>query len=412
MKNIGIIGAGVSSLHLGIRLIQAGHKATLYSPVNAEQIAQSRMTNSVSHQFDTVLREREMGLEYWDESNCRVSQGHHHFINSHQGEPLFFWGTFNGYGKAVDYRMYLPRLMQTFEEQGGLIEYSTVTANELSDLAERHDLIAIGTGKSKDGFADLFPRVDHLSVHKEPARLICCGLYKGVRDADPCGVTISISVGHGELIEIPMQSMSGAVTVLLFENIRGGDMEDLMTLSYEESPERFNQIILQKLKKHHTSTYDRVDHALFGLTRSQDLLQGALLPITRECYTKLANGKYAIATGDLRVTMDPVNGQGANLASYGACALADEIIAAGDTELDEDFCKHYEKTTAYRVEGTVNFNNAILNPQAQLFQLLQAMAANRKIADDFTSRFSRPETAWWDILQSPELTEDYITSFN
>ncbi len=412
MKNIGIIGLGVSSLHLGIKLLQSGIKVTIYSPKTADEITNAPMLNSVSHQFDTVMREREMGIEFWNESNCRVTQGHHHFINTHQGDPLFFWGTFDGYGRAIDYRLYLPRLMQVFEELGGSLKYSSVSVSELDDCADDHDLIAIGVGKSNEGFADLFPKIDTLSIHATPPRLICCGLYEGVNDASPCGVTISISVGHGELIEIPMRSMAGEVTVLLLENLPGGDMADLVNLSYTDSPEKFNDIILEKLKIHHTSTYDRVDKEKFGLTRKLDLLQGSLLPITRGCYSEIGNNKYAVAIGDLRVTMDPVNGQGANLASYGACALADHIIDAGDDNLDEVFCKAYEKATEYRVEGTVNFNNSILNPQPHLFHLLQVMSTNQKIADDFTSRFARPETVWWDILQSPEQTEGYISSFS
>lgn len=411
MKNIGIIGSGVSGLHLGINLVNQGVDATIYAAKKPEEIAASRMSNSVSHQFDTVLRERELEIEFWNEDNCRVSRGHHHFINTHQGDALFFWGSFDGYGKAVDYRLYLPKLMQTFEERGGKIIYQEPGIDALEELAHQYDLLAIGTGKGKDGFATLFPKIEHLSVHDKPARLICCGLYKGIRDADPCGVTISISVGHGELIEIPIESPQGPATVLLFENIPGGDMEDLVNLNYADNPRVFHETILEKLKTHHTSTYDRVVKEEFCLTRKLDLLQGSLVPITRESYASIGNNKFAIATGDLRVTMDPVNGQGANLASYGACVLADEIISAAESELDENFCKEYDKKTAYRVEGTVNFNNAILNPQPQLLQLLGAMSENRRIADDFTARFAKPETAWWDILCSAEQTGEYLKSF-
>lgn len=412
MKNIGIIGAGVSGLHLGIRLVQAGVKSTIYTPATAEDIAGSRMLNSVSHQFDTVLREREMGIEFWDEENCRVSRGHHHFINTHDGNPLFFWGNFDGYGKAIDYRMYLPRLMQAFEEQGGILDYRETSADDLESLAEQHDLLAIGVGKRNDGFAELFPKIDTLSLHSEPQRLLCCGLYKGIEDASPCGVTISISVGHGELIEIPIKSMEGDVTVLLLENRPDGELAELMKLSYDDDEDGFNNTILAALEKHHCSTFDRVDKNSFGLTRKLDLLQGALTPIIRSCYAPIKGDTCAVAIGDLRVTMDPVNGQGANLASYGACKLADHIIAAGESDLDDAFCREYEEATAHRVEGTVNFNNAILNPQPQLLKLLHCMSGNREICSDFTARFARPETVWWDILINEEQTDSYISSFN
>ena len=72
MNSIGIIGSGVSSLHLGIRLANADVPSVIYAKQTPEQIENGKMQNSVAHMNDTILREREMGIEFWNSSNCRV----------------------------------------------------------------------------------------------------------------------------------------------------------------------------------------------------------------------------------------------------------------------------------------------------------------------------------------------------
>jgi len=410
MTDIGIIGAGVSSLHLGIRLRNAGIAATIYAPKRPEAIAAGRMQNSVSHQPDTVAREREMDIEFWNETNCRVNLGHAHWVRADGVPPLEFWGDFEGYSRCVDYRLYLPRLMAEFERRGGHIVYQSPTPAAIDALYEIHDLLAIGVGKGNGGFADFFPRQEELSKHREPARLLCCGLYEGINDIDPLGVTVSVSVGHGELIVLPMEAQTGPNTALLFECRRDGDLEDLVGLDYQADPGAFHQRILAALETHHYSTFRRIDHERFRLARDCDLVQGSFTPVTRKPWVEIAHGRYAIAIGDLRCTMDPVTGQGANLASWGACVLGDHIIdSAGD--LDAGFCRSYEDAVAYRVAGTVNFNNAILDPEPYLPALLGAMSHNRAMCDDFTARFAQPDTIWFEILKDAETCDAYMASF-
>lgn len=410
MANIGIIGAGISSLHLGIRLRDAGVEATIYAPKRPEEIAAARLPNSVSHQADTIARERAMGIEFWNDGNCRINLGHEYWVRADGMPALEFWGDFAGYSRVVDYRLYLPRMMAEFERRGGRIVYRSPAPADIDPLYEKHDLLAIGVGKGNGGFADFFPRQEELSKHREPARLLCCGIYEGVNDTDPLGVTVSTSVGHGELIVLPIEAQTGQHTALLFECRPDGDMADLMTLDYAADPVAFHARILKIVETHHDSTYERIDRGRFRLARECDLLQGSFTPVTRKPCVEIADGRFAIATGDLHCTMDPVTGQGANLASYGAGVLADHIInAAGD--LDAAFCAGYEEAVAFRVAGTVNFNNAILEPAPYLPDLMYAMANNRPMCDDFTERFARPETIWFDILKDAETCERYMAGF-
>jgi hypothetical protein len=130
---------------------------------------------------------------------------------------------------VIDYRLYLPRLMEDFQERGG----ETV-------------------------------------------------IYHGVEYSEPKGVGVHLSLGQGELLELPITSREGFVTALLFENIPGGDLEVLADIRYEDDPDRFHRVVLDKLQEHYPMCFERIDRVSFGLQGPTDLLQGALTPVVCE----------------------------------------------------------------------------------------------------------------------------------
>ena len=79
------------------------------------------------------------------------------------------------------------------------------------------------------------------------------------------------------MIVIPTVTFDGVANALLMENVPGGDMEELATLSYDDNPKHFLSVLLGKLEKHHPTTYDRIDTTRFGLAQPQDLLQGGVV---------------------------------------------------------------------------------------------------------------------------------------
>ena len=90
MHDVGIVGGGISGLHLGIRLLDLGETATIYHPQTAAEIERGPMLNSVVHQYDTIQREQAMGIDFWNESNVRVGRGHDHCINIPGQPPMRF----------------------------------------------------------------------------------------------------------------------------------------------------------------------------------------------------------------------------------------------------------------------------------------------------------------------------------
>jgi len=401
MPNIGIVGAGIAGLHLGLMLRQHDVPVTIYTDKPAAQLANGRLLNSVAHHAPTIKREKALGVHFWPVEEYGYSC-HHHYVGGPQ--PLVFRGDFDEWSSAIDYRLYLPRLTEAFEERGGKVEVRMLQAQDVEPLAGRHDLLVVAAGRG--AFASLFPRRPELSPYERPQRVLSVGTYHGVAYSEPKGVTISASPGHGELLEIPMYTDAGFTTALLFENVPGGDLEILGRQRCDDDPRAYERLVLDKLAKHHPKTFERVDPATFELTGPLDILQGALVPTVRQDYAKLPNGKYALAIGDVHTVVDPVIGQGANSASHSAWVTGEEILA--DYGFDELFCQRVAARRADVVFGAAQWTNLMLAPPPDhLLRMFGAMYENKAIADEFTNNFDYPDRQWR-ILATAARTDEFL----
>jgi hypothetical protein len=133
-KRIAIVGAGVGGLHLGLYLRARGVDATIHTDRRPEEYAKLRLLNSVAHHSITVARESELGVDHWPVEQHGYYCHHHHFGGE---QPLFFRGDFKAPSRALDYRIYLKRLMQDFAERGGRIEYGELKSADIARVACR-----------------------------------------------------------------------------------------------------------------------------------------------------------------------------------------------------------------------------------------------------------------------------------
>lgn len=401
-KRIAIVGAGTAGLHLGLYLRQHGIEATLHTDRRPGDYAKSRLLNTVAHHSVTVARETQLGVNHWPTEDCGYYCHYHHFGGP---QPLFFRGDFRAPSRAVDYRIYLPRLMQDFEERGGHIVYGDIKADDVARLGETADLVVVCTGKGSLG--QMFELDAAHSPFDRPQRLLCVGLYRGVREEETRGVTLSVSPGAGELIDIPTLTFGGMAHALLMENVPGGDMEVLARLRYDDGPRDFLDTLLQKLETHHPTVYRRIDQAQFALANGPaDLLQGSVTPTVRKTQAALGHGKFAIALGDVQAVVDPLCGQGANMASYGAFVLGEAIVR--EPVFDERFCELVDLQRRDRILGATRWTNMFLQPPSpSLLQLVGTMSQNRALCDAFTDNFNRPEEQW-SRLASPARMQAWI----
>ncbi|MGX1102998.1 MULTISPECIES: styrene monooxygenase subunit StyA [Bradyrhizobium] len=393
-KSIGIVGAGIGGLHLALYLQQHGIQATVLTDRTPEQYASARLMNTVAHHSVTIARENELGVNHWDDA-ATIYHHHDHFFNF-PGNGLLFRGAFKKPSRAVDYRMYLPTLMKDFEHRGGSIEYASIQDDDIPALVSRFDLLVVSTGKGALG--RMFAHRPELSPYSQPQRLLCVGLYDGIDHGspggdDPRGVTLSVSPGHGEMIVIPTLSFSGMKTALLMENIPGGDMADLVSLNYDADPAAFRQTILDKLEKHHPHTYNRIDTHRFGLAQPLDLLQGAVVPTVRQSSVAFDGEKFAVALGDVHSVVDPLMGQGANIASYAAFELGKAIVET--VAFDARFVEEVDRARENRVFAAARWTNLMLRPPSEAMgRLILTMAQDRELCDEFTDNFNYPERQW------------------
>ena len=401
-KRIAIVGGGPGGLHLGLYLRDHEVDVTIHTDRRPEDYRTSRLPNTVAHHSVTVAREDALRVNHWPTDQFGYYCHYHYFGGEH---PLFFRGDFKSASRAVDYRIYLPQLMQDFQERGGRIEYGDLKADDVSRLAARSDLVVVCTGKGPLG--RLFEHDTAHSPFDRPQRMLCVGLYRGVAEEATRSVTLSVSPGQGELIDIPTLTFGGMAHALLMENVPGGDMEVLAQLRYDDDSRLFLDTVLAKLKVHHPTVYRRVDRSTFGLANGpNDLLQGGVTPTVRKTRVALGDGKFAIALGDVQAVVDPLCGQGANMASYGAFVLGEEIVR--QAVFDERFCELVDQRRGDRILGATRWTNMFLTPPSpDLMQLIGTMSQNRALCDEFTDNFNRPEEQW-NRLASPQRIQAWI----
>ncbi|HEX6290829.1 MAG TPA: styrene monooxygenase/indole monooxygenase family protein [Herpetosiphonaceae bacterium] len=403
MTNIGIVGAGVAGLQLGLYLRQHNIETTLYAERSPEQQFGSRLPALVARVGHTRERERQLGVNHWDGGNNEFGRLNV-YISGEQ--PLSFTGHASSPLIAVDMRIYLGRLQEDFVARGGHVVVGAVDASDLERLSEQHDLLVVAAGRG--GLLGVFPRIDELSPFDRPQRWIATGIFRGIR-ANPSSASVIFAPGHGEIFEFPIYSFEPNVTGLGIEAAPGSAFEEAVRMRYEDDPQRFNRTWLDLIREHAPLIYERIDPERFELTRPLDLLQGGVTPAVRRGYAQLGNGRYIMALGDAHVTNDPITGQGANTASRVAFMLGEAI--RNNPTFDEGFFQWMEQRVIAYAGQVAKWSNAMLQPpQDHMIELMVAAAHNQAVADAFAGFFEQPVIAW-QVMSSAESTAEFLRQF-
>jgi Styrene monooxygenase A putative substrate binding domain len=401
MSGIAIFGAGVSGLHLGLLLRAHDVPVTIYADKDPDAVRTSRLPNTVGHHHHTLERERILGVHHWDASRYGYTC-HHHCVKAET--DVRFRGDFDRPSSVIDYRLYLPRLMEDFVERGGELVIQSITLDGVERLSGNYDLVVIAVGRGGIG-EKLFARRADKSPYDAPQRRLSAGIYAGIAYSEPKGVNLNISPGHGELVELPIFSYDGFATALLFENRPGGGLEALVDTGYEADPAAYNALVLRTLRDHYPMVHERVDQSEFGLWSERDILQGALTPVVREDYALLDSGVYAIAVGDAHTVVDPLVGQGANSASYSAWTIGEAIIA--DQVYDERFCHRVARNREEFVHSVSDWTNLMLAQPPHVLEFIGALAQDKRLCDEFTTNFNHPDRQV-EVLATPERMHSYL----
>jgi 2-polyprenyl-6-methoxyphenol hydroxylase-like FAD-dependent oxidoreductase len=390
--SVGIVGSGISGLHLALRLQQLGIAATVYSGRTPEGM-RSAPPRAFPVRFGaTRAREASLGVEHWP---GRIAGWD--FVLS-GATPLAFHAELSPPSSPVDFRIYLPRLLEDFAGRGGEV---VVDADpDVGRLAGRHELVVVANGTRS--MAPLFPRVGELSPHDRPQRLLCCGVYRGVA-GKPDVMDIQFVPGVGEILRIPWLHPDGWADVVAFEAVPGGPLAHLA----DSDPASDPAPVLDALATWAPAVRDRIGPD-FGLIGPGEVVRGGLVPVVRRGWAPLTDGVGALAIGDAWITNDPLTAQGANLGSHTAFALAGLI--AGGGPYDEAFCRDASARLWEHAASVVAWSTAFLAPPPpHALDLFAAAARDRRVANAFVSAFNDPELMWR-TLAGPAAVEEFVLS--
>jgi 2-polyprenyl-6-methoxyphenol hydroxylase-like FAD-dependent oxidoreductase len=110
--------------------------------------------------------------------------------------------------------------------------------------------------------------------------------------------------------------------------------------------------------------------------------------------------------GDVHAVVDPMMGQGANVASYAAFVLGEEIVSSD--ALDARFCEKVDLKRQDRVLAASRWTNIMLQPPTEaLGMLIGAMSQNPALANEFTENFNHPDRQW-DRVSTPARIHAWI----
>jgi len=403
MNGIGIVGAGIAGLQLGLYLQQHGIPVTIYSDRTPEQTRAGRLPNSVARFEHTRAREREMGVSHWELPDFEMKCVHFYIDGA---PPLTFRGDLARPASFVDIRIYQAQLLEDFAARGGRVEIDAPDASDVTRLSAEHDLMVVASGRGS--LTELFRRVPGRSPYTAAQRRLMVGLFEGVTLPDPLGISFNISPGHGEVFQAPFFSIAGRVCSILVEAVPGGALEPITHLRYDDDPSAFEATLLDLLRQHARRIFERVDRERFHLTRPLDLLQGAVTPTVRRGYVQLKNGRYVLALGDVHILNDPILGQGANTASHAARVAGEAILGGGP--FDEQFCRTVEEDVWTYARPVTEWTNAALHPPApHVMAVFQAASRDKAIADELVENFNAPERNWA-IFESPDNASAFLRS--
>ncbi|WP_052845128.1 styrene monooxygenase/indole monooxygenase family protein [Streptomyces sp. NRRL S-31] len=401
--SIGIVGTGISGVHLALRLRQFGIDATLYTAQDPDGVRSGPPLNFVTRFHSTREREKALGLTEW--ASDAYDNAWMHLSVEAPGGPSFR-AELPRPASSVDFRIYLAALLEEYQRRGGDTVLHKVTDRaDLVRLAERHDLVVVAAGRG--ALQDTFPRDPARSPYETAPRHLAGGLFHGVRPPEPPGMTMHMLPGAGEVHAPTYHSFAGRVTVVLVEAVPGGPLTAITDRDHRDDPGRFTKELLHLIAAHVPGLHARIDEREFALTRPVDMLRGAVLPTVRRGWVRLTDDRCALAIGDAWITNDPLTAQGANLGSRLAFELAD-ALREHDGAYDETFCRTVSEALWTTARPVVEWTNQFIGPPPpQMGTLLTAAAADQRVADAFVARLDEP-SAMWRAVGTEGGTEEFI----
>lgn len=387
MAKIAIVGAGQAGLHLGIGLLMGGHQVTMVSNRTGAEIASGFVTSSQS-MYDMALGfERELGIDYWEDSAPQYRAAQMRLADSEGNVGLFWQGDMAEPGQSIDQRVKMPRWMDRFEELGGtlLIEDADVAA--LERYASSHDLVVVASGKGEIG--RLFTRNPDRSPFTEPQRVLALTYVHRFkpRPGKPA-ICININPGIGEFVSFPGLTLDGPCEIFTIEAIPGGPLD---VWGDVKTADEHLKVSEQLLRDYFPLEAERIDGHL-ELTDDKAVLRGRLTPTTKHPVATLPSGKPVFGMADVVCLNDPITGQGSNNAAKCAKVYLDAILTH-DGPFDVAWMNQTFEVYWDYARFVVQYTNMTLTPPPpHMLQVLKAAESDPEIARLMANSFNDPKS--------------------
>jgi hypothetical protein len=406
-RRIAVIGAGQAGLQFALGLVKAGFGVTLVSDRSGTDILNGRVL-STQCMFSTALQtERDLGANSW-ENDCPAIHGIRYSVGLPDGAlALQFAGRLDGYAQSVDQRLKMPGWMETFEAEGGKLDYRPVDVPYAEELAASHDLVVVASAKGDFAreLGTIFPRVEEESPYDRPQRELAVAYVRDMVPLDPpSSFSICIIPEVGEYFVGPGLTLSGPCWTMCLEAIPGGPM-DVFGDTSPDDLEAWLSLCKEVLGRFMPWEAERCSR--IRLTDAKGTLKGALTPVVRERVGRLPSGRPVLGIGDAVVLNDPLVGQGANNAAKGSTAVLREFVARGGDAYDEEWLTEVGDVYWERVRWPTRFTNMMLRPPPHIADLFGAALDMPALADVLANGTNEPATLFpW--IETPDGVRDYV----
>ncbi|RAG85252.1 FAD-binding oxidoreductase [Streptacidiphilus pinicola] len=412
MREVAVVGAGQSGLHLALALQADGYRVTVVSERTPDRIRAGRVLSTQAMFGPARALERAAGLALWD--GAAPDTGTLHLVVGVDGQPvLTFDATPEQPAHSVDQRVKTAAWLELFEERGGRVEYRRAAADDLVRLAERNALTVVAAGRGP--LARAFARDAERSRFDAPQRTLAAVYLHGVgRPADlpseaGAPARIHIVAGAGELVLQPGLTLSGPCVILLWEAIPGGPLD---VFGDDPDPKELLARSVDLIRRHLPWEYQALANA--EPTDPGASLVGAVTPTVRHplAHPGGANGPAVLGMADTLVLNDPITAQGANNAARCAARYAAAVTERGELPFDEPWMRTLFDAYWAEARHTVDFTTAMLGPLPDHIGLAFAQAAtDPRIASRLAQTYADP-TDFPRWLATPDATLRYLNSLN
>jgi hypothetical protein len=389
-------------LQLAIGLRQGGYPVVLVSAQSGQQIRESRVTSSQCMFATALERERELGMNLWEES-CPPIEGIEFAIAAGEPVPPLRWAArLDGAAMSIDQRVKMPALIERFCELGGELRIQEVRLSDLEALANEAALVIVAAGKGP--IANIFERDALKCEYDRPMRALGLTYVNGLKPRDDySAVCFNLVPRVGEYFVFPALTTSGPCEIMVFEGIPGGPMD---CWNEVRSAEQHLNVSLDILRRLIPSEYERARSV--SLTDSNGILVGRFSPTVRKPLARLPSGAVVLGMADVVCLNDPITGQGANNASRCASLYLSRILQREGAPFDAKWMQNtFDAYWEYARHVTAWTNMMLRPPAAHMLRLLGTAASKPQIATWFVNGFDNPKDLFPHIADA-EAAERFI----